>query len=390
MPFIVPAHALIAAETLAGILNAISMVLKIFSPRIEKCYNNHMTHKAVFFNLEAWAEDYLKNNPALAGAGIEVGFADQVLDKNHLAPDANFDILGTFVDSTADAGVIAALPNLKHIATLSTGFDHIDLAACAARGITVSRVPAYGENTVAEYAFGLMLSLSRKICEAKERVKNEGSFRLDGLRGFDLMGRTLGVLGTGHIGQNSIRIAKGFGMNVIAFDAFPNPALAAQLGFTYRPLEDVLRESDIVTIHVPYLPSTHHLINAQNIGLMKPDAYLINTARGAVVETGALVAALKNGKLGGAGLDVLEEEGIIKDELNYLVTDETQGHDLRVVLEDHALIDMPNVIITPHNAFNTKEAFTRILDTTIGNIVAFVNGAPDNLVALPPSPSASS
>ena len=181
-----------------------------------------MSHTAVFFNLEPWAQEYLQKNQALAGAGVEVGFANQIIDKNHPASDANFDILGIFVDSTADAAVIGALPNLKHIATLSTGYDHIDLQACAAHGITVSYVPTYGENTVAEYAFGLILALSRKICEAKERVKMEGSFRLDGLRGFDLMGKTLGVLGTGHIGVHVVRMAKGFGMNVIAFDAFQN------------------------------------------------------------------------------------------------------------------------------------------------------------------------
>jgi D-lactate dehydrogenase len=343
-----------------------------------------MAHKAVFFNLEPWAQEYLQKNQALAGAGVGIGFANQILDKNHPSPDPNFDILGIFVDSTADVAAISALPNLKHIAALSTGYDHIDLQTCAARGITVSYVPTYGENTVAEYAFGLMLALSRKICEAKERVKMEGSFRLEGLRGFDLMGKTLGVLGTGHIGVHVVRMAKGFGMNVVAFDAFPNAALAAELGFEYKPLGEVLSQSDIVTVHVPYLPSTHHLINAENIGLMKPGAYLINTARGACVDTDALVMALKNGKLGGAGLDVLEEEGMIKDELNFLAQNQMQENDLKVVLEDHVLIDMPNVIITPHNAFNTKEAFTRILDTTIGNVVGFVTGAPVNLVKTTP------
>jgi len=339
-----------------------------------------MSHKAVFFNLEPWAQEYLQKNSALSGAGVDVGFVNGIIDKNHPASDQNFDILGTFVDSAADAAVIAALPNLKHIATLSTGYDHIDLHACAARGITVSYVPTYGENTVAEYTFGLMLALSRKICEARDRVKMEGSFRLDGLRGFDLMGKTLGVLGTGHIGAHVARAAKAFGMNVVAFDAFPNAALATELGFEYKPLADVLTQSDIVTIHVPYLPSTHHLINAENIGLMKQGAYLINTARGAVVDTDALVMALKDGKLGGAGLDVLEEEGILKDELSFLVKNQMQGHDLKVVLEARALIDMPNVIITPHNAFNTKEAFMRILDTTIGNIIGFTSGTPTNLV----------
>ena len=284
-----------------------------------------MLHKAVFFNLEQWAQDYIKSNQALAAAGVEVGFVNGIIDKNHPAADQNFDVLGTFVDSVADAAVIGGLPNLKHIATLSTGYDHIDLSACAVRGISVSYVPTYGENTVAEYAFGLILALSRKICEATNRVKMEGSFRLDGLRGFDLMGKTLGVLGTGHIGQHVVQMGKGFGMNVIAFDAFPNPALATQFGFEYKPLPEILAQSDIVTIHVPYLPSTHHLINAENIGLMKPGAYLVNTARGAVVDTSALVMALKNGKLGGAGLDVLEEEGVIKDELGWLANVTAMG-----------------------------------------------------------------
>ncbi len=343
-----------------------------------------MSHKVAFFNLEPWAQEYISKNSAFAAAGVEVGFVNQILDEEHPAPDPSFDILGIFVDSTADAAVIGTLPNLGHIATLSTGYDHIDLQACTARGITVSYVPTYGENTVAEYSFGLILALSRKICEAKERVKMEGSFRLDGLRGFDLMGKTLGILGTGHIGAHVARMAKGFRMNVIAFDAFPNTKLAVELGFEYKPLTEVLAQSDIVTIHVPYLPSTHHLINAENIGFMKPGAYLVNTARGACVDTDALVMALKNGKLGGAGLDVLEEEGMIKDELSFLAGSQMQEHDLKVVLEDHALIDMPNVIITPHNAFNTKEAFMRILDTTIGNIVGFANGTPVNLIKAAP------
>lgn len=339
-----------------------------------------MTHKTVFFNLEPWAREYVSKNPKLAAAGVEVGFEDHVLDSAHPMADPNFDIAGIFVDSTMDAAVIQSLPNLKHVAALSTGYDHIDLALCATRGITVSSVPSYGENTVAEFAFALILALSRKICDAHCRVREEGNFGLEGLRGFDLMGRTIGVVGTGHIGQHAIRMAKGFGMNVVAFDAYPNETLAKELGFTYLPLADLLAASDIITLHVPYMPATHHLINKENVGGVKKGAYLINTSRGAVVETDALIGALKSGQLGGAGLDVLEEEGMVKDELNALVAGRTDGHDLKTVLENHALIDMSNVIITPHNAFNTIEAFTRILDTTIDNIVAFAAGKPGNLV----------
>jgi D-lactate dehydrogenase len=339
-----------------------------------------MAHKIVFFNLEPWAKEYVAKSPKLAAAGVEVAFEDHILDAAHPAVDPTLDIAGIFVDSTMDSKTIQSLPNLKCIVALSTGFDHIDLSLAAARNITVSSVPSYGENTVAEFTFALILALSRKICDAHCRVREEGNFRLDGLRGFDLMGKTIGVLGTGRIGIHVVRMAKGFGMNVVAFDPYPNEALAKELGFSYLPLADLLAQSDIVTLHVPYMPATHHLINKDNIKIVKKGAYLINTSRGAIVETEALMAALEGGILGGAGLDVLEEEGVVKDELNSLVMGATEGHDLKTVLEDHALIDMPNVIVTPHNAFNTIEAFTRILDTTIDNVLGFVNGAPMNVV----------
>jgi D-lactate dehydrogenase len=347
-----------------------------------------MSHKAVFFNLEPWEKEYVSKSPKLAAAatgataaaGITLGFEDYILASDRLPAGKDFDIACVFAVSKMDAAAIAALPNLKFIAALSTGYDNIDLAACAARGIAVSNVPAYGENTVAEYAFGLILELARKICESHDRVRAEGSFRLDGLRGFDLAGKTLGVVGTGHIGRHVIRMAKGFNMNVIAFDAYPDEAFAKESGFAYAPFNDLLAQSDIISFHVPYMPATHHLLNKENIGLVKKGAYIVNTSRGAVIETDALVRALKGGALGGAGLDVLEEEGMIIDELELLAADRVAGHDLKTVLEDHALIDMPNVIVTPHNAFNTTEALTRILETTIDNVVAFANGAPINLV----------
>jgi len=332
-------------------------------------YNIHMPHKATFFNFNRWGEgkEYLQGSEKLKAAGVEVAFAENALDKDHVptGPAADFDIAGVFMDSPVDAATITGLPNLKFIATLSTGFDHIDLAATAARGIPVSSVPAYGENTVAEFAFALLLALSRKIREASARVQQEGKFTTDNLCGFDLAGKTLGVVGTGRIGKHAIRMGKGFGMNIVAYDVYHDDAFAAQMGFPYVSLEELLAQSDAITIHAPYLPSTHHLINAQNIGLAKKGAYIINTARGAIVETAALVAALKSGQLGGAGLDVLEEEAAMK------------AGDMNATSD---LLAMPNVIVTPHNAFNTREAFVRILDTTIDNIVAFVNGAPINLV----------
>lgn len=325
-------------------------------------------HKAVFFNFEKWGEEgkqYVAENAALRDAGVEVGIVSGTLDAAHLPADVDFDIAAVFMDSAVDATTITALPNLKFITTMSTGFDHIDLATAAARLIPVSSVPGYGENTVAEFAFALLLALSRKIREASARVQTEHRFETGGLRGFDLAGKTIGVIGTGRIGKHAVRMAKGFGMNVIAYDVYHDDAFAKEMGFPYVALEELLAQSDVITVHTPYMPSTHHLINSANIGLVKKGAILINTARGAIVETAALTAALKSGQLGGAGLDVLEEEVALK---------------AGKADTDSELIQLPNVIVTPHNAFNTKEAFFRILDTTIENIVAFTKGAPTNLI----------
>jgi len=332
-----------------------------------------MAHKAVFFNLEPWGKDYMLESAALKTAGVSLGFENYILNGSHLPEDADFDIAGVFAESKVDAAVVEKLPNLKCIATLSTGFDHIDLAAAKARGIAVSSVPSYGEGTVAEYAFALLLALSRKICEGRRRVHEEGKFTIDGLRGFDLGGKTIGIVGTGRIGQHAVMIAKGFGMNVLAFDIYKNEAFAKEAGFPYVSLEELLAKSDIVPLHVPATPETYHLLNAKNLPLVKRGAYLVNTSRGAVIETAALVESLKIGQLGGAGLDVLEEEGALKG-------DGTAGHEAKTLAAIQELVAMPNVIVTPHNAFNSKEAFLRILDTTIENIVAFVGGAPKNLV----------
>jgi len=179
-------------------------------------------------------------------------------------------------------------------------------------------------------------------------------------------------VGTGRIGKHAIKMAKGFNMNVVAYDVYHDDAFAKEMGFDYLTLEDLLSRSDIITIHAPYMPSTHHLINMENVHLIKRGAYLINTARGAIVETKALTEALKDGTLAGAGIDVLEEEAAMK------------AGDMSL---DADLVQLPNVIVTPHNAFNTNEAFIRILDTTIDNVVAFVSGAPTNIVK-PEAPAA--
>ena len=245
---------------------------------------------------------------------------------------------------------------------------------------SVVSVPFYGENTVAEFAFALLLTLSRKTYDAYDRIAETGSFSQEGLRGFDLKGKTIGVIGTGHIGLNIVSMAKGFNMNIIAFDPFPKEEKAQELGFSYVSLDELLAGSDVITIHTPYTDSTHHMINTGNIEKIKKGAYLINTARGAVIETQAIVEALEKNILSGAGLDVLEEEGDMKDEITLLNSKHPKLEELKNVLSNHYLIDHPRVIITPHIAFNTDEAIKRILDTTADNINSFVNGEIKNSV----------
>jgi D-lactate dehydrogenase len=329
--------------------------------------------KIVCYETADWEAAYLKQKLA--------GFDMEFIGGSKIQPNPDAEIVCNFVGSPLTAEIIAQMPKLKFVATRSTGFDHIDLKACAERGIAVSNVPTYGENTVAEFAFALILSLSRKIYPAYKRVREQGLFSTNDLQGFDLQGKTLGVVGAGHIGQFVIKIAKGFGMNVVAYDPYPKRELADKYQFVYASLEDVLKQSDVITLHVPYMPATHHLINSQNISLCKKGCIIINTARGGLIETAALVKALKSGQIAGAGLDVLEEEGFIKEEVDLLVNGHPNEDELKTALADHELMYMDNVLITPHNAFNTKEAMVRILDTTVGNIKGFEEGKLVNLVS---------
>lgn len=337
--------------------------------------------KLAFFEIEEWEAEYIKQQIANREGQIYLSFSDRKLDKDNLPEEKDVDVISVFVGSKIDAEVISAFPSLELITTRSTGFDHIDLAAAKAKGIKVAYVPGYGDNTVAEFAFGLILTLSRKIYEAYDRIRETGSFSLEGLRGFDLKGKTIGIVGTGRIGCEMIKIANGFGMKVVAHDLFPKEELCEQLGFKYVSLDELLGQSDIISLHVPYTKETHHLINSQNISKIKKGALLINTSRGGVVETEALVKALSDGNLGGAGLDVLEEEGVVQDERQFLLYGRPDEHNLKTILANHVLIDMPNVIITPHNAFNTKEALQRILDTDIANIKGFIDGGSINLIS---------
>ena len=251
------------------------------------------------------------------------------------------------------------------IALRSAGFNHVDLPTAVKLGLKVVRVPAYSPYSVAEYAATMLLSMNRKICKASTRV-HELNFSLDGLVGFDLNGKTIGIVGTGRIGAVLVKIMTGFGCRVLAFDVKPDHALASKLDFSYVTLDEILRQSDVISLHVPLSASTQHLINADAIAKMKKGVMLINTGRGALVDTQALIHALKSGQISAAGLDVYEEEESIF------------SRDLSAdVLQDDVLarlMTFPNVLITAHQAFLTHEALHNIADTTLQNIREFESG----------------
>lgn len=336
-----------------------------------------MAVTAVFFETAPWERRFLAR--ALKSAGIAATFnADPLTDAN-LSRAQGADMLSVFIYSRLTSQVITRLKSLRLIATRSTGFDHIDMAACRTKKIAVSNVPSYGEHTVAEHTFALILALSRNLHKAYVRTV-KGDFSLEGLQGFDLKGKTLGVVGAGRIGLHVVKMAKGFGMPVLVSDIRTDPFLSEVLDFRYASLPELLAHSDIVTLHVPYSASSHHLINRRSFTQMKRGALLINTARGGLVDTDALVWALDEGILAGAGLDVLEGEELVKEE-RQLLEKEFSKERLITALKNHILLHRENVVITPHIAFDSREALQRILETTVGNISGFLSGTPTNLVA---------
>ncbi len=316
--------------------------------------------KVAWFDAEKWEKEYLSDKEL----NFEVEFFEESLNENNVEKAEGFDAVAVFVSSDLNSNVLEKL-DADLVCCRSTGFDHVDLEKASEEGIDVCNVPAYGGTTVAEHTFGLILSLSRKIPEAVETVE-EGEFDHSGLKGFDLKGKTLGVIGTGTIGQNVIRIANGFDMNVIASDPYPKDDVAEELGFMYVSTEDLLQKADIVTLHCPLTDENHHLLSKDEFELMD-GSLLVNTARGELVDTEALIKALENDNIGAAGLDVLEEECYVEDDIE-VMGDLEDECDPKLILEDHILMKRDDVIITPHNAFNSKEAMQRIADTTLENI----------------------
>ncbi len=330
--------------------------------------------KIAFFELEDWEKDYLAKK---FESTVELSFFDSKLSMENVGNAAGSDAIVVFIHSQVDAALIDKLPNLKFIATMSTGYDHIDSEICRKKGIQISTVPAYGEVTVAEHTFALILSISRRLTESNERVKS-GNFSPKGLTGFDLYGKTLGVIGVGSIGTHVIRIAKGIGMDVVGYKRTPDPELAQRLGFRFVTIDELLKESDIITVHIPYSNETNHFLNKEKFSKMKDGVVIINTSRGAIIDTTALYEALETGKVYAAGLDVLEEEPILLEEKE-LLSKNFKKDDLIRVLENHMLVNHERVVITPHNAFNSKEALDRILKVTEENIYGFLSGKPKNL-----------
>jgi D-lactate dehydrogenase len=323
--------------------------------------------RVALYSIKPYEKPFLE--AANANSRHELGFLETRLTAETAELARGTQAVSIFVGDDASAPVLRALHagcqgGKLALLLRSAGFNHVDVAEAESLGITVLRVPAYSPYSVAEHAVGLMLTLNRKFHRAFNRVR-EQNFALGGLMGFDMHGKTVGVIGTGTIGAVVCNILSGFGCVVIASDPLPSPTCTA-MGVQYVPLAELYERSDIITLHCPLTPATRHLIGAAALAAMKPGAMLINTSRGAVIDTRALIAALKRGQIGSVGLDVYEEEGdlFFKDLSTEVIHDDVFAR----------LMTFPNVLITAHQGFFTREACTAIAQTTIDNATDFEQG----------------
>lgn len=319
------------------------------------------------FSAKPYDEDFL--TPAAEADGHGIRFLEPRLGPETAVLAEGADAVCAFVNDDLGAEVLERLAGLgvRLIALRSAGFNHVDLGAAARLGIAVARVPAYSPHAVAEHAMALILTLNRRIHRAYNRVR-EGNFELDGLMGMDLNGKTAAVVGTGQIGQVLARILRGFGCEVLAFDPAPNAELQAA-GVRYADLPEIFAVSDVIALQCPLTPETHHMIDDAAIAAMKPGVMIVNTSRGAVVDTRAVIRGLKSGKIGALALDVYEEEGdlFFEDLSDRIIPDDVFAR----------LLTFPNVLITGHQGFFTREALQGIAETTIANVTAFErDGAP--------------
>lgn len=303
-----------------------------------------------------------------AGDRIAWRFLDFRLTPETAALAQGAQAVCVFVNDCLDRLCLEALAaaGVKLVALRCTGFNHVDVAAAKTLGLTVTRVPVYSPHAVAEHAIALLLTLNRKIHRAYNRVRDL-NFSLNGLVGFDLHGKTAGIVGTGKIGRIVAQILRGFGMKVLAYDPFPNRDWAAPLGVEYVDAASLAGSSEVISLHVPLTPETRHLIRRETIALMKPGAIIINVSRGALIDSKALIEALKHRRLGGVALDVYEEEeGIFFEDLSGQVLQDD---------ELARLLTFPNVLITSHQAFLTREALADITRTTVANLTALAEGS---------------
>lgn len=300
-------------------------------------------------------------------------------------------ILSVLFDERIDKEFLDAHPRLKIIAARSTSCDSIDLGACKKRGIEVRTVEGYGENTVAEHVFALLLAITRRLRTCYDSVRL-GRLDRESLRGIDIFRKTLGVIGVGRVGQHVIRVASGFQMRVLGYDTDPHPFYTELLDFEYTDLETLLKESDFLTLHVPLNSRTEKLIRKETLALCKPGVILINTARGSLLDMDAVVEGLDSGHIGGLGLDVLEDESVFRGGASNILgeqiarrvrgagdqekgTDSFRLEEIRNVMRNHRALQHPNVVFTPHTAYNSTEAVIRICELTVENIRPFLDGS---------------
>lgn len=316
--------------------------------------------KVAFFDAKPY--DIPGFNRYAAGTDLEIKYFEVHLNEDTVSLAAGFDAVCVFVNDTVNETVVNRLYELgiKVIVLRCAGFNNVDTKACFGK-IHVYRVPAYSPYAVAEHAMAMLLTVNRKTHKAYNRTR-EFNFSLAGLSGFDLHGKTVGIIGTGKIGRIFADICKGFGMNILAYDKFP----AAGSGLNYVELDELLRKSDIISLHCPLTEETHHMINANAVEIMKPGVVIVNTSRGGLIDTEALINGIKAERIGAACLDVYEEEG----DLFY---EDFSGH---IIQDDRIvrLMAMPNVLITSHQAYLTTEALDNIASTTVDNLLQFANG----------------
>ena len=322
-----------------------------------------MAYKIAFYDTKPYDErSFTEANEKF---GFDIKFYKGHLNMNNVVLTKGADVVCIFVNDTADAEVIRAMADngVKLLALRCAGYNNVDLKAAAENGITVVRVPAYSPYAVAEYTVALMLSLNRKIPRATWRTR-DGNFSLHGLLGFDMYGKTAGIIGTGKIAKKLIAILRGFGMNILAYDLYPDYNFAREHQVVYTTLDELYRSSDIISLHCPLTEQTRYLINDYSISKMKDGVMIINTGRGQLIHTNALIEGLKNKKIGSAGLDVYEEESeyFYEDRSDKIIDDDTLAR----------LLSFNNVIVTSHQAFFTLEALANIASTTLMNIKDFM------------------